>query len=66
MNGKLTLYVDQYGNKYFARTIKELRKQVGGHVSKMYRDKKDGSTVHVGYVVGKLWLTAYAPIERPA
>jgi hypothetical protein len=25
----------------------------------MYRDKKDGSTVHVGYVIGRLWIDLY-------
>ena len=29
----------------------------------MYQDKKDGSTVHVGYVIGQLWLTAFQPVE---
>ena len=29
------------------------------HVSKMYRDKKDGPAVHIGYVISGLWLTLY-------
>lgn len=67
MNGKAMLYVSQSGQHYFARTVAELRATVGGgRVSKMYRDKKDGRTVHVGYVVGRLWLTAYQPVEIPA
>lgn len=65
----VTLYIDQYGNKFYARTVKDLRSQIGmggSRVGKMYRDKKDGSTVHVGYVVGQHWLTAYSPMERAA
>lgn len=61
------LYVDQYGNKFYADTVKALRAQIGmggSRVSRMYQDKKDGRTVCVGYVIGGHWLTAYAPIER--
>ena len=35
----------------------------GGRVSKMYVDKKDGRSVHIGYVVGQHWLTAYQRVE---
>lgn len=66
MKGKLTLYLDQYGNKWFARTIKELREKIGGgRVSKMYRDTKEG-TKHVGYVVGPHWCEAFQPVRLPA
>lgn len=64
MNGKHTLYVDQYGNKYFANSAKDLKKQIGkGAISAMYADKKDGSTVKVGYIIGEFWCRAFAPIE---
>jgi len=69
MNGKFTLYIDQYGNKFAAHTVKELRAKVGmggARVSKMYNDKKDGRTVHTGYVIGQHWLTAYQPVELAA
>ena len=67
MNGKLTLYIDQWGNRYYAHSTRALRDQIGGgRISKMYRDKRDGRTVHVGYVVGRHWLTAYQPIELAA
>ena len=67
MNGKPTLYIDQYGNKWMACTVNGLRKQIGGgRISKMYRDKTDGRVVHVGYVVGRHWCTAYQPVERQA
>lgn len=69
MNGKQCLYVDQWGNKFYARTIAELRGKIGmggSRVSKMYRDKKGGASVHVGYVIGQHWLTAYVPFEGRA
>ena len=60
------LYIDQYGNRFWARTVKELRQAVGGgRVSKMYRDKKDGRSVHCGYVIGEHWLSGYTPLEKP-
>lgn len=67
MHGKLMLYVDQYGNKFYAHTVTELRNEVGGgRVSKMYIDKLDGRSVHVGYVIGNHWLRAFEPVERVA
>ena len=69
MNGKRYLYLDQYGQRFYASTVKELREQIGmggSKVSKMYNDTKDGRTIHVGYVVGSHWLTMYAPVELPA
>lgn len=67
MRGKPTLFLDQYGHRYWARTVKDLKQNVGpGKVSLMYRDKKDGRTVRVGYVIGQYWLTAYQPVELAA
>jgi hypothetical protein len=66
MNGKATLYIDQWNNRYWAKTVKGLRKQIGGGgsaVRKMYCDKKDGSIVHTGYVIGEHWLEAYQRVE---
>lgn len=65
MNGNLTLYLDQYGNHWFARTVDQLREQIGGRVSKMYVDKTDGSIAHIGYVIGQHWCRAYRPVEHP-
>lgn len=66
MNDKPILYVDQYGSKYHARTVRELREKLGGgRIAKMYRDTDDGGAVHVGYVVGRHWCTAYAPVRLP-
>lgn len=58
------LYIDQYGSKFYASTLKELRRQVstgGNRVSIMYVDGTDGKTYRVGYVIGQHWLTAYVP-----
>lgn len=69
MNGKLMLCIDQYGNHFWAQSVINLRKQIGlggSRVAKMYVDKKDGRTMHCGYIVGKHWLTAYLPFEREA
>lgn len=69
MKGKFTLFIDQYGNRFTSKTVKELRAQIGGggsRVSKMFCDKKDGRTVQTGYVIGSHWLTAYRPVEIPA
>ena len=63
----MRLYLDQWGNKWFAKTVKELCKKVGySKARRMYCDKKDGSTKHIGYVVGPHWLTAYTPYEGDA
>jgi hypothetical protein len=60
------LYIDQFGARIWARTVRELRAAIGGgRVSKMYVDKANGQTAHIGYVIGKHWLAAYAPIEKP-
>lgn len=67
MNKTAYLYLDQYGNKFRARTRKELHEAVGGgRIGIMYRDKADGSTVRTGYVIGQHWLTKYAPVEVAA
>ncbi len=66
---KSVLYIDQYDNHYWARTVKELRSKIGrggSRVSTMYRDKKNGPPVRIGYVIGQHWLTAYVPFERVA
>ena len=59
------LYISQYGDKFYAKTLKELREQVSGRCSIMYNDTRDGSTYRSGYVIGDLWLTAYIPLIRP-
>lgn len=64
---KAHLWIDQWGNRYWAASRKDLVAQVGGgRVSLMYADKLDGSTVRTGYVIGQHWLSEFAPVERPA
>lgn len=58
-----TIGIDQYGQHYddlgkHPRT--ELLNRLGyKKAEKMYIDKKDGSSVHIGYIVGSLWITLY-------
>lgn len=66
MRGQFRLYIDQYGNRFGAKSVRELRKTIRGRCSKMYVDRKDGTTVHVGYVIGQHWLSMFAPVELPA
>ena len=59
------LFIDQYGNRFFAHTVNDLRKQIGmggSKVEKMYCDREDGSVIHTGYIIGKHWLSMYAPV----
>lgn len=65
MKGKLTLYRDQYGGTFTAKTLKELKSKLPGRFSRMFVDTVTG-TKHVGYVIGHHWLTAYQPVELPA
>lgn len=58
--------MDQYGNVLYARSLKELRAQCGGSVSRMYSDfsapPNIDITLHTGYVVGSRWFAVYAPL----
>ena len=70
MNGKLMLYLDQFGNYFYARTVRELRGKVGSRgsrIAKMYVESgADGEPQHIGYVIAGHWLRMFAPIELPA
>ena len=61
------LAINQYGEKRYIpgnHPRKELLAKVGGsHASKIYRDKKDGSVVCVGYIIRGDWWTLYAEYE---
>lgn len=62
-----TLYIDQYGNIFHARTVKELRAKIAGggsRVQRVFVDSTEGKTLHIGYVIGGHWLTAYAPVSK--
>ena len=62
----MNVYIDQYGQRFYAATVRELRTQIPGRCSKMYIDAKDGHSYHIGYVIGQLWLTKYAPVRVKA
>ncbi len=55
--------IDQYGEIYHdlgKYLRKELLERLGyKKADKMYVDKKDGSTVHCGYVIGRNWINFY-------
>jgi len=54
--------IDQFGETYNIKKHprKELLEQLyRQHTSKMYVDKKDGSTRHVGYIIAGHWITVY-------
>lgn len=64
---KMYMAIDQYGTTYHG--LKHPRKDLcerlcRSHVEKMYQDKKDGTTVFCGYVIGGviwcLWRCFYS------
>jgi len=62
------LAIDQYGSRLLLPG-KHPRKELLAlldrkHADKVYCDRKDGSTVHVGYVVAGRWFTLYQPVEE--
>lgn len=62
--------IDQYGHAYHGlgeHPRKELMERLArSSAQRMYVDKKDGRTVHIGYIIGGLWLTLYKvePFEQ--
>lgn len=60
---KHRVFINQYGRVYYARTLKELRAQIPGRLSKMYQDG-GGKIYHIGYVVGSEWLDMYESVAR--
>lgn len=62
-NNKQHFGIDQYGNTYFnlgKHPRKELMERIGSkHITKMWRDYDDGSSKHIGYVVGGLWIELF-------
>ncbi len=56
------LAIDQYGQRYKLdnHPRKELLEYFGRqHADKIYVDRPDGATRHVGYVIGGHWLSVY-------
>lgn len=62
--------IDQYGQAYHSlgeHPRKALLTRLGKtSAQRMYRDKKDGKSVHIGWIIGGLWLTLYTvtPVEN--
>ena len=60
-----TMAIDQYGHHYDdlgAHPRTALAKKLGyspKSAQKIYQDKKDGQTKHVGYIYGNYWCTVY-------
>jgi hypothetical protein len=60
------IFINQYDRIYSARTLKELREQIPGRVSLMYIDDKASKSYHIGYVIGREWLTEYKSVIKEA
>lgn len=63
--------IDQYGQTYhgLVKPRRDLLSRLGRkRASRMFRDTKDGRAVHVGWIIGGLWLEVYEvkPMEREA
>jgi hypothetical protein len=58
-----TMGIDQYGTDYHnlgPHPRKALLERLGRkRASKMYIDKKDGSTKHVGYIIAGHWIRLF-------
>lgn len=68
---KRFMAIDQYGETVHGlrHPRKELLERCGHtKANKQFTDKKDGTPVHTGYVIGNQWWTLYevTPFERPA
>ena len=59
------LFISQYWDKFYAKTIKELKEQVWPwKIDKMYIDKKNWDTIQTGYVIWQLRLNRFIPFEK--
>lgn len=61
---------DQYGTTLVLKgkhPRKELMEEFDTkRAVKIYQDKRDGTAVHIGYIVRGHWFTLYTRWERPA
>lgn len=66
---KLWFAGDQHGNKLVYRSTsarKGLLEELGrSSARKIYRDKKDGSSRHVGWIVAGRWFDVFEMIPLP-
>lgn len=60
-----TLFIDQYGSKHWAASLKELKARAcyRGGAAKQYRDLPDGRAAWTGYILGARWFTAFNPAQ---
>ena len=61
------LYIDQHGERVWARTIKELCAYVGrsrGSPACLLTTPVTGHSFHVGYVVGQRWFNEFTPTRE--
>jgi len=66
---KRYMAIDQYGHAYhdLRHPRKDLCERLGcQNAAKMYRDRKDRTLYHAGYVIAGLWLTLFevTPFEK--
>ena len=64
----LMIAVDQYGRVHSIpgkHPRKELLERLGRkHADRIYRDKRTGPPVHVGYIIAGLWLSLFTAYEK--
>lgn len=65
-DGRTVLFVDQYGDKVYAKSRRDLAEKIGSsHIERMYIDAK-GETLHCGYIIAGRWLGAFVAHAVPA
>jgi len=59
------LFVDQYGNKFYAKNPKHLKEQYGikGKIERIFNDGVDGKTYWTGYKIGQHWFDLFTPLR---
>jgi hypothetical protein len=66
MNGRAMLWLDQWGQPYWSKTIRELCQKLGyarRSARPMYVDGTDGKSYRTGVVIGRFWLSGYFPLR---
>lgn len=56
--------IDQYGQTLYLGVTKHPRRELlnrlgARHCVKQYTERKDGTSYHSGYIVGRQWFTLY-------
>ncbi len=61
------LWIDQYGNRFWAKTITQLKadRSIPGAIFKIYfEDAATGETFQTGWGIGKHWFDVYTPMRK--